>query len=99
MIRIAHTADIHARRDRMDEVLASLNSMIDRLAREPVDVIVVAGDIWDSAPSATGPSRYPELLNAFRCQPADPTHPRAILPQMTQSRLDAPPSPRLPQLL
>lgn len=66
MIRIAHTADIHARRDRMDEALASLNSLRDEIQEKPVDLVMVSGDVWDSAMSATGASRFPEILEAFR---------------------------------
>lgn len=64
MIRLLHTADIHARRDLMDDTLDSLREMHRAAEDREVDLIAVSGDVWDSATMASDHARFPEFLDS-----------------------------------
>lgn len=48
-MRIAHLADIHARKDRADEVFASFDTVEAEHARNPFDLFAFSGDFWDGS--------------------------------------------------
>jgi exonuclease SbcC len=65
MIRIAHLADLHFRRDRVQEIKIALDALNDQIVeRHGVDLIIIAGDIWDGAIQNTEGSEF----NFFRNQ-------------------------------
>lgn len=63
-MRLLHTADIHGRRDLMDDTLQSLRVMRQEAAVREVDLIAISGDTWDSATMASDHARFPEFIDA-----------------------------------
>lgn len=48
MLRIAHCADLHLRRDRLEEGLASIKSLEEHCRENGVELIIISGDLWDA---------------------------------------------------
>jgi len=65
-VRIAHLSDIHFCREHGDEVFASLKRLEDYIKEDPVDLIAIAGDIFDAAVLNSGNAGLPEFLEAVR---------------------------------
>ena len=63
---IAHTADIHAQKSRMDEVLASLLTLEGECVDREVDLIAIAGDLYQAAIHNTENTRFPEFVAAIQ---------------------------------
>lgn len=59
MIRLNHGADVHFRRDRADDVFASLDVL--EAHSDDVDLNIIAGDLHDSPVQNTGAAQFPEL--------------------------------------
>lgn len=72
MVRILHTADWHlgqtlAGFSRADEHRAALDALVDLAAREAVDAVIVAGDVFDTLnPSAEAQTLYFDTLARLR---------------------------------
>lgn len=65
-MKLIHTADNHANRDRADVVIAALDEIGRTAEAEQVDAIVDAGDIWDHATMNVEGSRFADILQAFK---------------------------------
>jgi exonuclease SbcC len=65
-IRLLHLADIHYSRERKDIVLADLSVVMDYAKKNAVDLIAVAGDIFDSATLNSANTGFPEFLDAIK---------------------------------
>ena len=48
MLKLAHIADLHLRRERLEEGLASLAALEKSCREREVDLIAISGDIWDA---------------------------------------------------
>jgi exonuclease SbcC len=65
-LRIAHLADIHYSRERKNDVLTALRTVKDNVEKNAVDMIAIAGDIFDSAMLNSANTGFPELLDAIK---------------------------------
>jgi DNA repair exonuclease SbcCD nuclease subunit len=65
-MKIIHLADIHYCRERKGEALTSLQCVHDYAQKNAVDMIAIAGDIFDSATLNTASTGFPELLDAIK---------------------------------
>jgi exonuclease SbcC len=65
-IKIIHLADIHYSRERKDIVLADLSVVKNSAKKNAVDMIAIAGDIFDSATLNTASAGFPEFLDAIK---------------------------------
>lgn len=63
-MRLVHTADIHFRPKRAAEVFASLDTLASESRDREVQLIAIAGDLYDSAVFASG--QYPEFVERIR---------------------------------
>lgn len=60
MLKLNHTADLHFRPSKADDVFASLDAL--EANSEGVDLTVIAGDLWDYPVQNTGASQFPEYV-------------------------------------
>jgi exonuclease SbcD len=65
-MKIIHIADIHYNKERKNDVLMALRAIKDNANKNAVDMIAIAGDIFDSAMLNSESQGYPELLDAFK---------------------------------
>lgn len=68
-MKILHTSDWHlgrtlyTKKDRLDEHTAFLNWLLDTIKRENIDLLLIAGDVFDTAsPSSTSQKLYYDFL-------------------------------------
>ena len=59
MIKIAHLADLHFRREKIEDINIALASFRDEARKNLVDLIAISGDIWDGAVQNTAGSMFP----------------------------------------
>ncbi len=65
-MKIVHLAAIHFRKEHADEALASLQCVEDYVENNPVDMICIAGDLFDSATLNSENTRLAEFINAIK---------------------------------
>jgi exonuclease SbcC len=65
-VKLLHSADLHAKPETADQALQSLAVMLKTARTQGVDLIILAGDIWDCVIRNTAGSRFPELVEAIR---------------------------------
>jgi exonuclease SbcC len=65
-MKILHLADVHYCRERKEEALTSLQYVRDYAKKNAVDMIAIAGDIFDSATLNSANTGFPELLDAIK---------------------------------
>ena len=66
MIKIFGCGDIHFSRETQEKALASLNVLRETAEREEVDLIVIAGDLFDRPVTNTESAGFPELLSVMQ---------------------------------
>jgi exonuclease SbcC len=66
MIKVAHLADLHFRRDRVGEITIALDDFEEKARAEQVDIIAIAGDIWDGPTQNTAGAEFPYFLSRIR---------------------------------
>lgn len=64
-VRIAHTADIHFDRENRTAALLSLSVLAETAERDAVDLIVIAGDLFNRGVQNTASSGLPDLIEAM----------------------------------
>ena len=65
-MKLLHLADLHGKPERADDFLKSLSVARARAASDAVDLIILAGDIWDGVIRNTRGSRFPEMIEGVR---------------------------------
>jgi len=65
-IKVIHLADIHYSRERKDLVISSLNQVEETAKKNAVDLIAIAGDLFDSATLNSANTGFPEFLDAIK---------------------------------
>jgi exonuclease SbcD len=65
-LRIAHLADIHYSKERKDDVLMALRFVNASAKENAVDLIAIAGDIFDSAILNTGSTGLADFINEIK---------------------------------
>jgi exonuclease SbcC len=63
-MKLLHLADLHGNRERADELLQSL--AVARKSAQGVDLIAIAGDIWDAVVQNTDGSRFNDIREGIR---------------------------------
>lgn len=63
-MKIISTADIHANKNRKDDVVKLLNIIKEKAIENDVDAVTISGDFWDSAITNTQP--FAEIIKAFK---------------------------------
>ena len=66
MIRIAHLADLHFRKERLSDITLALDAFESQAKDQRVDLIAIAGDIWDGAIQNTAGSAFPIFAERIR---------------------------------
>ena len=61
-MKIIHVADLHANKERKDEVLHVLDTLLSRVQKRDIDYLLFAGDFWDSTITNTAASGFPEFV-------------------------------------
>ena len=49
MIKLLHTADIHAKKSRAKDVIRLIDTMIEDVDKDNFDAVLISGDFWDCA--------------------------------------------------
>ena len=65
-MKIAHISDLHCCREHAEEALASLRFFADYIEKTPVDLVTIAGDIWDASMLNTEASGFNRFTDAIR---------------------------------
>jgi exonuclease SbcC len=65
-MKIVHIADVHFCKEYADEALASLKCVEDYVKSNPVDMIGIAGDLFDSATLNSENARLSEFIDAIK---------------------------------
>ncbi|MDR1278594.1 MAG: metallophosphoesterase, partial [Treponema sp.] len=65
-MKLAHIADLHCSREHAEEALASLRFFAEHIKKSPVDLVCVAGDVWDASILNTEASGYNRFVDAIR---------------------------------
>jgi predicted phosphodiesterase len=65
-IKVIHLADIHYSRERKDLVISSLKQVEETAKKNAVDLITIAGDLFDSATLNSANTGFPEFLDAIK---------------------------------
>jgi exonuclease SbcC len=65
-MKLIHLSDVHYCKEHKEEALASLRAVKETSKKNAVDLIVIAGDIFDSAMLNSANTGFPELLNAIK---------------------------------
>jgi exonuclease SbcC len=61
-LKFIHTADIHFSRENQEKALASLKTVCETAEREKVDLIIIAGDLFDRPVQNTDSAGFPALF-------------------------------------
>ena len=65
-MRVAHIADLHCCRENAEEALASLRFLAEKIKTSPVDMVAIAGDVWDASMLNTEASGFTRFVDAIR---------------------------------
>ena len=65
-IKIIHTADIHFSRENQEKALHSLVMLADFIHKEKIDLIIIAGDLFDRPVNNTESSGFPDLISIIQ---------------------------------
>ncbi|MDR0645384.1 MAG: hypothetical protein LBG05_10875 [Treponema sp.] len=65
-VKVLHLADIHFSSDRKDLVISCLRDVEKTVKENPVDVIAIAGDVFDSAVLNSGSSELPRFIESIK---------------------------------
>jgi exonuclease SbcD len=65
-MKLAHIADLHCSREHAEEALASLRFFAEHIKTSPVDLVCIAGDVWDASILNTEASGYNRFVDAIR---------------------------------
>jgi len=65
-IKILHTADIHYSRDKQEQALQSLGILADTAVKKRVNLVILAGDLFDQPVNNTENSGFPELISVMQ---------------------------------
>jgi len=65
-MKVLHIADIHFCKDRADEALGSLKCVEGHVKANPVDMIAIAGDLFDAAVLNSENARLAEFVGAIK---------------------------------
>ena len=65
-MKLAHIADLHCCREHAEEALASLRFFAEHIKTSPVDLVCIAGDVWDASILNTEASGYNRFVDAIR---------------------------------
>jgi exonuclease SbcC len=65
-IKIAHISDLHCCREHAEEALASLRFFAAQIKTSPVDMVAIAGDVWDASMLNTEASGFTRFVEAIR---------------------------------
>lgn len=65
-MKFLQLADLHGKPERADDFLKSLSVARDRATSDAVDLIILAGDIWNGVIRNTRGSRFPEMIEGVR---------------------------------
>jgi DNA repair exonuclease SbcCD nuclease subunit len=65
-IKMIHTADFHYSKDNQDKALLSLEIVCDKAEKEEVDLIIIAGDLFDRPVNNTESSGFPALIKIIQ---------------------------------
>ncbi|MDR1837563.1 MAG: metallophosphoesterase [Treponema sp.] len=65
-MKIAHISDLHCCKEHAEAALASLKFLADHIRENPVDLIAIAGDIWDASILNNDASGYNLFTKAIR---------------------------------
>jgi len=68
MIRIVHTADWHADSDpvKLNKLISSLDELLNYVLNNDVDVLLIAGDIWERKQTYSQKSGVPVILDKLK---------------------------------
>jgi len=61
-MKVLHLADLHFSRDRVADAALSMRAALEAAREEAVDLIAIAGDIWDGPVQNTAGSHFPEFI-------------------------------------
>ncbi len=69
MIRIVHTADWHADSDpvKLQKLISSLDELEEFVKNNKVNILLIAGDIWEKKQTFSQKSGVPLILDKLRC--------------------------------
>ncbi|MDR1174778.1 MAG: metallophosphoesterase, partial [Treponema sp.] len=62
-MKLAHIADLHCSREHAEEALASLRFFAEHIKTSPVDLVCIAGDVWDASILNTEASGYNRFVD------------------------------------
>jgi DNA repair exonuclease SbcCD nuclease subunit len=65
-MKIAHIADLHCCREHAEEALTSLRFLAAHIKTSPVDLVAIAGDVWDASMLNTEASGFTRFVEAIR---------------------------------
>ncbi|MDR2134113.1 MAG: hypothetical protein LBP27_03315 [Treponema sp.] len=65
-MKLAHLSDLHCSREHAEEALASLRFFAEHIRTSPVDLVCIAGDVWDASILNTEASGYNRFVDAIR---------------------------------
>ena len=65
-VKVLHAADIHYSRDKQEQALQSLDLLARTASQEKVDLIIIAGDLFDRPVNNTASSGFPGLINVIQ---------------------------------
>lgn len=65
-MKLLHLADLHFTRDRFDEAAASMRAAAGYVREHDVDLVCIAGDVWDGPVANTAGARFNDFLDLVR---------------------------------
>jgi exonuclease SbcC len=65
-MKLAHIADLHCSKEHAEEALTSLRFFAEHIKTSPVDLVCIAGDVWDASILNTEASGYNRFTDAIR---------------------------------
>lgn len=65
-MKIAHISDLHCCKEHQGEALASLEFLLDKIKKNPVDLVAIAGDTWDASMLNTEASGFNDFVSSIQ---------------------------------
>lgn len=65
-MKIAHISDLHCCKEHQDEALVSLEFLLDKIRKNPVDLVAIAGDTWDASMLNTEASGFNDFVTSIQ---------------------------------